>query len=273
MCIDTATAIKCNGGAGYNTIDASNKDHIILKRIVMKVNINAAINVVATPSDVYTWNEDLNLASMYHSYYTSLTAETTDGTKWCSNFSTILATAGTEASLMATKGFNGKTKCTWQFSMEDGTTAPVIELKSAFWVKFLFNWVEWFNTGAGGMGSNAELPLADGAEHHLGAYAVTATAPEVWFNPLTSIGVTDTAWTASAMIWGQTDNDPSMYMPGTIGNAVYYPGLDGPFKETQTTLLDVQILQSFYNAKKDEFNSYKDKLAKYDEKKDDYNTK
>lgn len=71
------------------------------------------------------------------------------------------------------------------------------------------------------------------------AYSTTGTT-KVYLNPLlstsTATGGTD-RWkkpaTDSATIYGPTSYNPLTGEPNTIGDIVFFPGFDGPFKESQ----------------------------------------
>jgi hypothetical protein len=92
------------------------------------------------------------------------TAETTDGTRWCSPFYNIVSKDGVTAkTATATQGLNGKSKCTWQFVMEDGSMGPTIKLVSANSINFLFFWMEWLDSAT--LGTGAILPATGGANY------------------------------------------------------------------------------------------------------------
>lgn len=80
-CLTTkaATNAQCNGGVGKT----SSADHVIANRIVAQANVITAISLGGGSSNVFQWHQDLLMASMYHPMWT---AETTDGTRWCSTF-------------------------------------------------------------------------------------------------------------------------------------------------------------------------------------------
>jgi len=88
--------------------------HIIIsKRIVLQVTSAAtALQIKSADQPIYTWNKDFLAASFYHSAMAAgTTPMTTDGTAWCSPYVNTLTDA--ETLLVATNGFNSKTKCTW----------------------------------------------------------------------------------------------------------------------------------------------------------------
>ena len=80
VCQAVDDAKKCNGGAYYNHA-ATPTTGTIAKRIGLKVNTSAALQVGPSNLDAFVWNSDLILASFYHSHWVN---EETDGTQWCS---------------------------------------------------------------------------------------------------------------------------------------------------------------------------------------------
>jgi len=63
----------------------------------------------------------------------------------------------------------------------------------------------------------------------LGNYA--SGSGETYLNPMTG-GVIDTAWKVSTIAWNINETTPSTRLPGTIGDIIFYPADDGPYKET-----------------------------------------
>jgi hypothetical protein len=140
--------------------------------------------------------------------------------------------------LKSTYGFSGRTKCTWLLVAETNAVAPTIAVnEAATYNKFLFQWTEWLN--ATGLGTNAVLPAADSANYYLGAYAA---ADGTFLNPMIQMGTADTAWLASATFLSEANHTPVNDVPGSIGDAIYYPAAEGPSKETQTLMFDSIIL-------------------------------
>lgn len=198
---------------------------------------------ISTDLAAFKWNQDLAAASFYHSAFTTDTLDET-GAKWCSTWQAVLKADSTATTMTATNGLTGRSKCTWQMYVNDGTQGPTIKIKSADYITFFFQWVEWYDPA--GLGSNALLSTSDGPNYQLGSYP--NTAGEVFFNPL--IGdITDAKWKQSAIAFAVTENDPSVNIPGTLGSAIYYPGEAGPFQNTQTKTIDSAFVQKLYAAK------------------------
>lgn len=237
-CLDTkaATNAECNGGVGKS----SSADHVISKRIVAQAGVSTAISLGGGSSDVFIWNEDLLMASMYHPMWI---AETTDGTRWCSTFSMTLSKDGvTTKTATATQGLNGKSKCTWQFVMEDGSKGPTIRLVSANSINFLFFWMEWLNSA--NLGTGAFLADVGGANYQLGDYPA---ADGLFFNPLKSVTPTDTKWVNSAISWAVEEKAPSERFPGSLGDAIYMSRASGIFGATQTVKVDSAFYLNLYS--------------------------
>lgn len=143
---------------------------------------------------------------------------------------------------------------------------PTIKLKSADYITFFFQWVEWYDPA--GLGSAALMPTSDGPNYQLGAYA--NTAGEVYFNPL--IGdITDAKWKQSAIAFSVSENDPSLNIPGTLGTAIYYPGETGPFQNTQTKTLDSAFISKLYSYKVSENAAYDALVATFQRAKTTFN--
>ena len=193
---------------------------MIPNRLAFKVGHSAALTIATEASPAWKWNEDILLASMYQSSYAGLVPDTT-GSKWCSPWHAKLNADGSPLNLVATKGFNGKTKCTWLIQSSDGSSAPVFTLRKANYANFVFQWMEWINVA--GLGANAVLPPLDGGDFHLGAYPTTNN--EVYLNPAIG-GVSDSgSWDNSAIKFAFNEKDPSTHLPGSIGDAIYFPNL------------------------------------------------
>lgn len=146
VCSSVATGDVCNGGVGYNNA-ATTKSHLVTNRLVIKASSTTAISIASDSSGYkWTWNNDFLLASMYHPAGTTVL---TDGTQWCSSFSNELSTTAYKAvNLTASKGLTGRSKCTWLIETTDKNSGPMIQMKQADYLNFLFHWVEWINIGA-----------------------------------------------------------------------------------------------------------------------------
>jgi hypothetical protein len=100
----------------------------------------------------------------------------------------------------------------------------------------------------------------------------------VWLNPVTTIGngagtaVSETTWVISSLAFNPRTLDPSMLTPGTPGNVLYYPGLDGINKETQYITFDFYLAQAILNQKKNEFNAFNTVSNTYNTSKNTYDT-
>lgn len=138
---------------------------------------------------------------------------------------------------MGTNGLNGRSKCTWQVRAEDSTVGPTVYLKRADFTSWFFHWVEWYDKAA--IPTSAILPTTSSSVYHIGAYPTNA---EVWFNPLIDGAFDAGKWDKSLLAWFVNERNPSMNLPGTIGDIIYYPGANSPFKDTQTKLIDWGIV-------------------------------
>lgn len=74
----------------------------------------------------------------------------------------------------------------------------------------------------------------------------------------------------STIAWKYTDYN-SANVPGSIGDAIYYPGFEGPFKETQTKTIDTAVLFKLYNMKLAEYNTYEGLRTTYENLRAAYN--
>jgi hypothetical protein len=270
VCTDASTAKKCNGGGSYGSAATATKDFPITNRISMKVDNDGTgtrLKSITTDLAAFKWNQDLAAASFYHSTFTTSTLDET-GSKWCSNWQVTLAATGDAATMTATNGLTGRTKCTWQMYVADGRMGPTIKITSADYVTFFFQWIEWYDPA--GLGSNALLPTSDGPNYQLGTYA--NTAGEVFFNPLVG-DISDAKWKQSAIAFAVSENDPSVNIPGTLGPAIYYPGETGPFQNTQTKTIDSALISKLYSMKVAEQTAYDALVAKFKTDKDTFNSK
>lgn len=199
---------KCNGGTkGHKIASAAlTTATAIAYRVVSWIGITAK----GDSTYLWTWNNDVLLASVMQTAWTGTTA-TEDGTKWCGDFKVTLKKDGTAGSGKATNGLNGKSKCTFQFLAEDYTVGPTISISKADYVKALVQWVEWIDTAA--LGTDAVLPAATAANYQIGAYATTGG---VFLNPLTDQD-SDTKWKKAVYTFGVDERDPSVRWAGSIG--------------------------------------------------------
>jgi hypothetical protein len=212
------------------------------------------------------WNQDLLLASLYHIVWAT---ETTDGSKYCSAWANTLAADGTASVISATKGLTGATKCTWFLKTVDGDMGPTVQLTAAAYSNFYLHWVEFLTTAA--LGTDGQMPVADGASYQVGAYAVTGG--EVWMNPVTAtIAGADATWGNSATVWNMVVRDPTNYWPGTLGALTFYTGQAGPFKQSQVGAIDQALLQSMYKSRNDLNSAYSTALTTFNTDRDNFNS-
>lgn len=96
--------------------------------------------------------------------------------------------------------------------------------------------IEWINPTA--LGTNAVMGAAADTTYHTGAYAA-GDDKNVFLNPTiappsgtTGIGTAGSSYKEASF---ETTKyaDPIEYIPGSVGPAIYYPGKDGPWKDTQ----------------------------------------
>ena len=132
---------------------------------------------------------------------------------------------------------------------------------------FLLHWVEWIVPS--GLGTGGVLPTASAANYFLGDYA---TADGVFINPATTVTDAGSIWVQSTISFSYTDTDPSVRVPGSIGDAIYYSRATGPFKSTQTLKIDQPILSDVYTTFKTNYDAYTTTLNSYNTKKDAYNS-
>lgn len=265
VCLATniADVVDCNGGVGWNS---SNANIPIINRIVVKAKNSIAIpSYGGGTSDVFSWHEDLLMSSFYQSGWGSST-KVTDGSKWCSDYLIPLANGGTINSATATNGLNGKTKCTWLFQTATGDEGPTIKLTSASFVKFLFYWAEWINVA--GIGANGVISGDIKANYHIGNYL---SSEGVFLNPAKTVTDAGNGWILSSLSWAIAEIDPSIRIPGSIGDAIYFSRANGPFKATQTIKIDSPNLLAIYDHFDSQYKVYDGLVSSYNIKKDDYN--
>lgn len=98
------------------------------------------------------------------------------------------------------------------------------------------HWVEWDRHA---MGSGAFLPATTASPNFIGNYDVSKPFP----NPLKSNG----AWASSPIVpIMEANGDPSVNIPGDVGDIVYYPYQEGPFQTSQTSTMSFAILENSY---------------------------
>lgn len=111
------------------------------------------------------------------------------------------------------------------------------------------------------------MPAADAADFYLGTYDNTGT--NLWLNPLQTRD-SGAGWNVGLSSFAFTDYN-SANVPGSIGNAIYYPGFTGPFKESQTMTVDTAVLFKLYDMKTAEYNAYEALRTTYETSKEAYN--
>ena len=117
------------------------------------------------------------------------------------------------------------------------------------------------------MDSNAWLPTDGSASPYLGDYDDTSPYP----NPImANDGATLTSLDVADQTSVNTLKNPDDYQPGDIGDMVYYPFQEGPFKETQTHVTSFTRLWQAYEAFQAIYDDYEDDLDDYNDDKDDY---
>lgn len=211
----------------------------------------------------WTWNNDILLASVMQVNWSSILE---DGTAWCGAFKTTLVKAGTVASNSATNGLNGKSKCTFQFIVDDSGYGPTVTISKADYVTALVQWVEWLDPTA--LATDEVLPTTSATPYFIGDYA---TADGVFFNPLAAQESAETTWKAVTLAFAVTEKDPSISWAGSRGTAAYYSKKTGVFKETQISTIESGALIAAVNAKKDENSKYESVKSTYESDKTKYN--
>lgn len=218
-----ADSLKCNGGNTYNFTDKGTKaaGYAIAKRLMWVAGASAAITLPDSGSfGTVTWDQDILIASLYHPAWASATA-VTDGSAWCSGLRTQLKTDGTTASIQASKGLTGHTKCSWILVTEKKTEGPTVKVDTADFANFYFQWIEWATTA--GLGTNGVLNGADAADYFIGKYDTASTGP--FLNPYKSgAGISDSGnkLQGSSLAWAFEERSQAVYPTGSIGTAAYY---------------------------------------------------
>ncbi len=124
----------------------------------------------------------------------------------------------------------------------DKTVAPSFKLLTASSYDWTFQWIEYINGDAAGLGTAAILPAADTGPSFLGAY--TVANGEVFLNPQTGTLTSNTAWPNYVPNIEVANAAPSIYIPGSVGNFIYHPIYEGPFQLTQTNTIESSVVMS-----------------------------
>lgn len=162
---------------------------------------------------------------------------------------------------------NGKSKCTFQFIVDDSGYGPTITISKADYVTALVQWVEWLDPTA--LATNEVLPTTSAASFYIGDYA---TADGVFFNPLTAqITSTTEPWKAVTIAFAVTEKDPSVSWAGSRGTAYYYSKKAGVWSDTQISSIESGALIASVNYKKDENSKYESVKTTYESDKTKYN--
>lgn len=274
VCVTTTSTVDCNGGPGWQGKavggGAPPTYPIIANRIWAKIGQTSAPTLgAAAASHVFAYHDEILMAAFYHAHWGGST-KIADGTKWCSDFKTTLNVNGDANTATATNGLTGKSKCTWQFISAEGTKGPTLSLKKSDYVNYLFNWIEWLNVT--GLGTAGVLTGNIAGDFKIGNYPTSEAV--VHLNPLKTSTAVDSAsaWLGqSAFTSVQAELDPSVRNPGSIGDAIYFPRQEGPFKADQTVKIDVPILTDIYAHFNAQYASYNSALDSYNNKKKTYN--
>lgn len=96
-------------------------------------------------------------------------------------------------------------------------------------------------------------------------------------NPLSSAISTpaDAGWPSSPSVWlfnERTLDNLNARIPGSIGDAVFYPGEAGSFKETQVSYIDSGIILAQVKSFKSAVSTFNNDKSAYDTKKSSYDT-
>jgi len=259
--------INCNGGgAGIKGTTYAVPSAGITNRLVINWKSGETVKPGNVTPPSWVWNKDLVLASLSQVSQVDEASPVTTGAQWCSTFSSTLAIDGTVLSRGAFNGLSSKAKCTFLVQAADGTVGPTFKVKTADWVKFDLQFVEWIKTDA--LGAAAILPnAADTSAYLIGAYPTT---DGVFINPLTTQKSGVTSWLSNALT--VTDaKDPQVYPAGSIGKAAFYPMNGGLLKDTQILTADSTILMQTVANKNTENNNFNNVANTYNNEKNAYN--
>jgi type IV secretory pathway VirB4 component len=98
----------------------------------------------------------------------------------------------------------------------------------ADYFNFLFHWVEWIKPDA--LGTNAVLSSNINGQYHIGNYVSSDTDGSIFLNPLKTITDTsETSWKTTDIKFAFDERDPSAHLGGSIGKAICYSNIPGPF--------------------------------------------
>jgi len=117
-------------------------------------------------------------------------------------------------------------------------------------------------------GSGSILPYAGLTPFFTGDYTPSVKR-EVYLNPLAST-VNNADWKWNEMHIEVKNAPSSTFIPGTIGNFIYHPTLEGPFKLSQTETVDSTIIADAVRNKYTDYtrfsvlwNIYRSKVVDY----------
>lgn len=88
-------------------------------------------------------------------------------------------------------------------------------------------------------------------------------------NPLVS-GITDGTWKVTDTVFAYNERNPAARPPGSLGDAIFFPARDGPFKETQTLVVDSSLFIKQIKEKKQENQQFEQKKGDYNQKREKY---
>jgi len=131
----------------------------------------------------------------------------------------------------------------------------------ADYVNFLLNWVEWYDVS--NLGTDGVLKANQAANYFIGDYAVTA-AKEVFFNPIkTNSHSAETHWPITNTVWGMDERNPADFLPGSMGEGIFFPNITGPYNATQTTTMDSQLVLNYQQGFRQEYEEYEQQKETY----------
>lgn len=265
--------VTCNSGIGWTLNSGTEESRGITNRVMLRPDTSADTTMGATTALVVNskWNNDIVLASMAHfadaAGTTSYNTDGAAGKAYCSPFLNSLLKDGTEVAIQAANGLVAGTKCTWQMVAADESVGPAFKINSTDEGDLLVQWMEWLDKTH--LPTDYALPAASVADHYLGAYVLTEG---IWLNPQITVQTgAGAAFKAVTYVWGHKLDDPTMAVPGEIGNAVYYPDVDGPYKATQTITTSARELMNDYASLASVYSSFDSDASAYNTLKTAYN--